>query len=198
MVDRTAPKSQREKKEHKQKCNKTKHHTIATMFMNTCNLLLRPGKKTLTKKGSLLQSNLRQMSLMSLQNRCLMNARASLSQSPVAAEKKAWMPNQTKRHFAYRSEQHGAGSYQSGAYGESSFQESARAYPYVREVSDLDTDRLLMRQKQYESGDAGNYEAALQYFKELNRQGKHLTVVRLYRKAEIRFKEERIPGKYRD
>ena len=49
-----------------------------------------------------------------------------------------------------------------------------------------------------ESGDAGNYEAALQYFKELNRQGKHLTVVRLYRKAEIRFKEERIPGKYKE
>ena len=85
------------------------------------------------------------MSLMNMQNRCLMNARV-ICLSSKADSQKVWMPNQSKRNFAYRADP-GAGSYHSGAYGESSFQDDARAYPYVREVSELDTDRLLMRQK---------------------------------------------------
>mgnify|MGYP007032763219 CR=1 FL=1 len=53
-----------------------------------------------------------------------------------------------------------------------------------------------MRQKTYER-DVKNYEAAFEYFRELNRQGKYLTVIRLYKNNELRFSEKNI-GKYRE
>ena len=44
----------------------------------------------------------------------------------------------------------------SQSHNTSSFQDDARAYPYVVELSEHDTDKLLVRQKQYE-GNPSDY-----------------------------------------
>ena len=49
-------------------------------------------------------------------------------------------------------------------------------------------DKLLLLQKNFEK-EPNNIEAAHEYFKELNRQSKFLTVVRLYRKNELNFRK---------
>jgi hypothetical protein len=51
-------------------------------------------------------------------------------------------------------------------------------------------DKLLLLQKNFEM-DTSNMEAAEAYFRELNVQGKYMTVIRLYQKYELHFRSSR-------
>lgn len=84
----------------------------------------------------------------------------------------------------------------SSNHGAASHHPDSSAYPYAIEVGAHQTDKLLMRQKTYER-DPLNYEAAFEYFRELNRQGKYLTVIRLYQRAELKFSEKNV-GQYKE
>ena len=61
---------------------------------------------------------------------------------------------------------------------------ASRAYPYAVDVGPHETDKLLLLQKNFER-DPQNSIAAWEYFRELNRQGKFLTVIRLYKTDEL-------------
>lgn len=67
---------------------------------------------------------------------------------------------------------------------------SDRAYPFTIEIGPQDTDKLLTLQKTYEK-DPKNALAAWEYFRELNRQGKYLTVIRLYKNDELSLLDRR-------
>ena len=57
---------------------------------------------------------------------------------------------------------------------------------YMQRIESNQTDRLVKLQKEYEKNQ-DNYEAVLAYFKELNRHGKFLTVIREFKSKEISF-----------
>ena len=59
---------------------------------------------------------------------------------------------------------------------------------YYMKIEQNQIDKLLLLQKNFEK-EPNNIEAAHEYFKELNRQGKFLTVVRLYQKHELNFRK---------
>ena len=63
-----------------------------------------------------------------------------------------------------------------------------RAGGAVMKIEQNQIDKLLTLQKNFDS-EPDNIESAHEYFKELNRQGKYLTVVRLYRKNELKFRK---------
>ena len=65
----------------------------------------------------------------------------------------------------------------------------SQANPYV-DIGPHETDKLLMLQKTFER-DTKNTNAAWEYFRELNRQGKFLTVIRLYKTNELAFLDRR-------
>lgn len=69
-------------------------------------------------------------------------------------------------------------------------------YPFALDISPQDTDKLLTLQKNFER-DPRNSEACWEYFRELNRQGKFLTVIRLYKTDELQLLEKR-NGDYRE
>jgi hypothetical protein len=70
------------------------------------------------------------------------------------------------------------------------FQSSDSDQPFAVKIDAYDTDRLLLRQKNFEK-DPKNLQAAYEYLRELNRQGKYLTVRRLYQKHELSFRDNR-------
>ena len=70
------------------------------------------------------------------------------------------------------------------------FQSSNTDIPYAVSIDAYDTDRLLLRQKNFEK-DPSNLSNAYEYLRELNRQGKYLTVRRLYQKHELTFRDAR-------
>jgi hypothetical protein len=57
---------------------------------------------------------------------------------------------------------------------------------YMQRIESNQTDRLVKLQKEYEKNQ-DNYDAVLAYFKELNRHGKFLTVLREFKSREIAF-----------
>ena len=63
-----------------------------------------------------------------------------------------------------------------------------RMSSYYTKIDENQMDKLLLLQKNFEN-QPNNIEAAHEYFKELNRQGKFLTVVRLYQKHELNFRK---------
>ena len=67
---------------------------------------------------------------------------------------------------------------------------SGGAYPFTTELGQHDTDKLLTLQKNYER-DPKNVDGAWEYFRELNRQGKYLTVIRLYKNEELSLLDRR-------
>ena len=77
----------------------------------------------------------------------------------------------------------------------SEFRQSA-SYPYAQDVGPHETDKLLLLQKNFER-DPQNSVAAWEYFRELNRQGKFLTVIRLYETDELQLLDKR-NGEYRE
>lgn len=79
---------------------------------------------------------------------------------------------------------------------DSNRQQSTSHYPYALDVSPHDTDKLLLLQKNFEK-DSKNAVAAWEYFRELNRQGKFLTVIRLYKTDELQLLDKR-NGDYRE
>ena len=61
---------------------------------------------------------------------------------------------------------------------------------YYMRIEPNQIDKLLLLQKNFEK-EPNNVDSAIEYFKELNRQGKFLTVVRLYQKHELSFRKSR-------
>jgi hypothetical protein len=64
---------------------------------------------------------------------------------------------------------------------------------YYSEVDDEPMEKLASLQQRYGYGQQPNAEVAEDYFKELNRQGKYMTVIRLYQQNESFFTSVRSP-----
>ena len=90
------------------------------------------------------------------------------------------------RNFAFMMGDRYQSQSQKYGHGQGNPGQDDRPYPYAVELGAHETDKLLLLQKNYERAPQ-NYEAAFEYLRELNRQGKYLTVIRLYKNAEIRF-----------
>ena len=58
---------------------------------------------------------------------------------------------------------------------------------YRQEINENLIDKLLVLQKNFES-DPSDLMAAEEYLRELNRQGKITTVIRIYQKYELHFR----------
>jgi hypothetical protein len=58
---------------------------------------------------------------------------------------------------------------------------------YRQEINENLIDKLLVLQKNFEN-DTSDLMAAEEYLRELNRQGKITTVIRLYQKYELHFR----------